>query len=52
MENKYIVIIEDSTNYNVSETFSTLELAIEYGILNNYGKGFRVAKLIDYKIIE
>ena len=50
MKNKYTVIIPDSVGYNVSENFETLEKSIEYGVLNNYGRGFEIAKRVDYKI--
>ncbi len=50
MKNKYIAIIQDSVNYNISEDFETIEEAVEYGIRQNYGKGFEIAKRIDYKI--
>ena len=52
MKNQYIVIIPDSTSYNISENFETIEEAMEYGILNNYGMGFSIAKRINYKITQ
>ena len=52
MKNKYIVIIQDSVNYNISEDFATIEEAVDYGIRQNYGKGFEIAKRVDYKITQ
>ena len=50
---KYIAIIGVSDHdTEISEAFATIEEAVSYGVLKNYGKGFRVAKWVDYQIIE
>lgn len=52
IKNKYIVITPDSTNYIISDDFDTLEKAMTWGIHNNWGRGFQIAKRVDYEIKE
>jgi hypothetical protein len=49
---KYIVIIPETSNYVISDDFDTIKEAVSYGILNNYGRGFSIAKRINYTIQE
>lgn len=52
MKEKYIAIIPSDTNYSISEDFATLEEAVKYGIANNYGRGFEIAKRVKIEFKE